>query len=147
MTRGRKRGLAAVLGFQRMAQLRRIYGHEQAAVLASMPSTKLILRVDESETAAFLARQIGERETLHEELGMSAGQDDHRFSIHPARRIEAVVMAAEIQRCRSSKATSASPDSTAPESESSLARRKDASASSSRGLSGSPPRRRPPPIR
>jgi type IV secretory pathway TraG/TraD family ATPase VirD4 len=98
VTRGRKRGLAAVLGFQSIAQLRRIYGNEQAAVLASMPSTKLILRVDEPETAAFLARQIGERETLHEELGMSAGQDDHRFSIHPARRTEAVVMAAEIQR-------------------------------------------------
>jgi type IV secretory pathway TraG/TraD family ATPase VirD4 len=98
VTRGRKRGLAAVLGFQSIAQLRRIYGHEQAAVLASMPSTKLILRVDEPETAAFLARQIGERETLHEELGMSAGHDDHRFSIHPARRTEAVVMAAEIQR-------------------------------------------------
>ena len=87
-----------MLGFQSIAQLRRIYGQEQAAVLASMPSTKLVLRVDEPETAAFLARQIGERETLHEELGMSAGQDDHRFSIHPARRTEAVVMAAEIQR-------------------------------------------------
>jgi type IV secretory pathway TraG/TraD family ATPase VirD4 len=98
VTRGRKRGLAAVLGFQSIAQLRRIYGHEQAAVLASMPSTKLILRVDEPETAAFLARQIGEREILVEEIGMSAGQDDHRFSIHPTRRTEAVVMAAEIQR-------------------------------------------------
>jgi hypothetical protein len=98
VTRGRKRGLAAVLGFQSIAQLRRIYGHEQAAVLASMPSTKLILRVDEPETAAFLARQIGERETLHQELGISAGHDDHRFSLHPARRTEAVVMAAEIQR-------------------------------------------------
>jgi hypothetical protein len=98
VTRGRKRGLAAVLGFQSIAQLRRIYGQEQAAVLASMPSTKLILRVDEPETAAFLARQIGERETLHEEIGMSAGHDDHRFSLHPTRRTEAVVMAAEIQR-------------------------------------------------
>ena len=98
VTRGRKRGLAAVLGFQSIAQLPRIYGQEQAAVLASMPSTKLILRVDEPETAPFLARQIGERESLHQEIGMSAGQDDHRFNIHPTRRTEAVVMAAEIQR-------------------------------------------------
>jgi type IV secretory pathway TraG/TraD family ATPase VirD4 len=43
VTRGRKRGLGGVLGFQSIAQLRRIYGHEQAAVLASMPSTKLPL--------------------------------------------------------------------------------------------------------
>ena len=33
-----------------------------------------------------------------QEIGMSAGQDDHRFNIHPTRRTEAVVMAAEIQR-------------------------------------------------
>jgi type IV secretory pathway TraG/TraD family ATPase VirD4 len=31
VTRGRKRGLAAVLGYQSIAQLRRIYGREQAA--------------------------------------------------------------------------------------------------------------------
>jgi len=54
--RTKKRGLAAVFGFQSIAQLRRIYGHEQAAVLASIPSTKLLLRVDEPETAAFIAR-------------------------------------------------------------------------------------------
>lgn len=98
VTRGRKRGLAAVLGFQSIAQLRRIYGHEQATVLASMPSTKLILRVDEPETAAFLARQIGEREVLHEEVGVTQGRGDRRYNIHPVRHTESVVMAAEIQR-------------------------------------------------
>ncbi len=98
VTRGRKRGLAAVLGFQSIAQLRRIYGHEQAAVLASMPSTKLLLRVDEPETAAFIARQIGEREALREEIGMSTAEHGNRFNIHPTRRTEPVVMASEIQR-------------------------------------------------
>jgi type IV secretory pathway TraG/TraD family ATPase VirD4 len=79
VTRGRKRGLAAVLGFQSIiAQLRRIYGHEQAAVLASMPSTKLLLRVDEPETAAFIARQIGEREALREEIGISTAEHGNR---------------------------------------------------------------------
>jgi len=98
VTRGRKRGLAAVLGYQSIAQLRRIYGHEQAAVLASMPSTKLLLRVDEPETAAFIARQIGERETLRYEIGMSAAEHGNRFDLHPSRRTEPVVMASEIQR-------------------------------------------------
>jgi type IV secretory pathway TraG/TraD family ATPase VirD4 len=98
VTRGRKRGLAAILGFQSIAQLRRIYGHEQAAVLASMPSTKLLLRVDEPETAAFIARQIGDRETLREEIGMSTAEHGNRFNIHPTRRTEPVVMASEIQR-------------------------------------------------
>jgi type IV secretory pathway TraG/TraD family ATPase VirD4 len=98
VTRGRKRGLAAVLGFQSIAQLRRIYGQEQAAVLASMPSTKLLLRVDEPETAAFIARQIGDRETLHSEIGMSTGEPTNRFNLNPSRRTEPVVMAAEVQR-------------------------------------------------
>jgi type IV secretory pathway TraG/TraD family ATPase VirD4 len=98
VTRGRKRSLAAVFGFQSIAQLRRIYGHEQAAVLASMPSTKLLLRVDEPETAAFIARQIGDREALHGEIGMSTGEHANRFSLNPSRRTEPVVMAAEIQR-------------------------------------------------
>ncbi len=98
VTRGRKRGLAAVLGFQSIAQLRRIYGHEQAAVLASMPSTKLLLRVDEPETAAFIARQIGEREALREEIGISTAEHGNRYNLHPARRTEPVVMASEVQR-------------------------------------------------
>jgi hypothetical protein len=98
VTRGRKRGLAAVLGFQSIAQLRRIYGHEQAAVLASMPSTKLLLRVDEPETAAFIARQIGDRETLREEIGVSTAEHGNRYNIHPTRRSEPVVMASEVQR-------------------------------------------------
>ncbi len=98
VTRGRKHGLAAVLGFQSIAQLRRIYGHEQAAVLASMPSTKLLLRVDEPETAAFIARQIGDREALRDEIGISTAEHGHRFSTHPSRRTEPLVMASEIQR-------------------------------------------------
>jgi hypothetical protein len=98
VTRGRKHGLASLLGFQSIAQLRRIYGHEQAAVLASMPSTKLLLRVDEPETAAFVARQIGDREALRDEIGISTAEHGNRFNTHPSRRTEPVVMASEIQR-------------------------------------------------
>jgi len=67
-------------------------------VLASMPSTKLLLRVDEPDTAAFIARQIGEREALRYEIGMSAAEHGNRFDLHPSRRTEPVVMASEIQR-------------------------------------------------
>jgi type IV secretory pathway TraG/TraD family ATPase VirD4 len=116
VTRGRKRGLAAVLGFQSIAQLRRIYGHEQAAVLASMPSTKLLLRVDEPETATFIARQIGERETLREEIGVSTAEHGNRYNLHPVRRTEPVVMASEVQRLARLEAISASPVSIAPAS-------------------------------
>ena len=98
VTRGRKRGLSAVLGYESIAQLRRIYGREQAAVLASRPSTKLLPRVDEPETAAFIACQIGKRETLRYEIGISAAEHGNRFNLQPSRRTEPVVMAWETQR-------------------------------------------------
>ena len=63
-----------------------------------MPSTKLLLRVDEPETAAFIARQIGERESLRDEIGISTTEHGGRFNTHPSRRSEPVVMASEIQR-------------------------------------------------
>jgi hypothetical protein len=94
----RTKARACRLGFQSIAQLRRIDGHEQAAVLASMPSTKLLLRVDKPKTAAFVAHQIGEREALREEIGMSTAENGNQFSIHPSRRTEPVVTASEVQR-------------------------------------------------
>lgn len=97
VVRGRKRDLAAVIGFQTISQLRAIYGRDQAGVLASMPSTKLLLRVDEPETAQFLSRQIGEREASREQLGSSAGDGRTAFSLHPSRVIEPLVLASEIQ--------------------------------------------------
>ena len=57
-----------------------------------------LLRVDEPETAALIARQIGEREALREEIAISTAEHGNRYNIHPARRTEPVVMAAEVQR-------------------------------------------------
>ena len=56
VVRGRKRGLAVVLGFQAITQLRAIYGNNQAATLVASPATKLILRTGEPETADGQAR-------------------------------------------------------------------------------------------
>ena len=44
-------GLSVVIGFQNVSQLRAIYGRDQAVTLTSSPTTKAILRVDETETA------------------------------------------------------------------------------------------------
>jgi type IV secretory pathway TraG/TraD family ATPase VirD4 len=40
VVRGRKRGLAVVLGFQAITQLRTIYGVNQAATLVASPATR-----------------------------------------------------------------------------------------------------------
>ena len=77
LVRGRKRDLSAVIGFQTISQLRAIYGREQASVLSSMPSTKLLLRVDEPAT--------------------STGDDRTTLSLHAHRGVEALVLPSEIQ--------------------------------------------------
>ena len=42
----RKRGLAVVMGFRSVSQLRSIYGRDGAITLTSSPTTKVILRCD-----------------------------------------------------------------------------------------------------
>ena len=54
-------------------------------MLASMPSTKLLLRVDEPETAAFIARQIGEREARRDWSKQRARQPVQHPSCTPDR--------------------------------------------------------------
>ena len=97
LVRGRKRDLSAVVGFQTISQLRAIYGREPAAVLSSMPSTKLLFRVDEPETAQFLSRQIGEREISRDQPGTSASDDRASLSLHTHQLVEPLVLTSEIQ--------------------------------------------------
>jgi Type IV secretion-system coupling protein DNA-binding domain len=99
VVRGRKRGLAVVLGFQAITQLRAIYGNNQAATLVASPATKLILGTGEPETAQWCSSLIGEREVNREQLSASTGRDDGRasFSLHQHRATEPAVMASEIQ--------------------------------------------------
>lgn len=98
VVRGRKRGLAVVLGFQAITQLRAIYGSNQAATMVASPATKLILRTGEPETAEWCSSLIGEREVNRDQLS-ATGRGDARasFSLHQQRAIEPAVMASEIQ--------------------------------------------------
>jgi type IV secretory pathway TraG/TraD family ATPase VirD4 len=100
LARGRKRGLCVVIGFQAMPQLRAIYGHDEAATLLSCPTTKVILRTDEPETAEWRSRQIGAREVVHEQIGTSTGPRELRdgFTMQPRRGIEPAVTVGEIQK-------------------------------------------------
>lgn len=96
VVRGRKRGLCAVLGFQAITQLRAIYGRDQTATLAAAPTTKLILRTGEAETARWSSEQIGEREVMRREVGQSLNRQNG-FTIHARRQVESAVLPSEIQ--------------------------------------------------
>jgi energy-coupling factor transporter ATP-binding protein EcfA2 len=99
ITRGRKRGLAVVIGFQNVSQLRAIYGRDRAVTLTSSPTTKAILRVDEPETAQWASDLLGSREIERTEMTMLAGLSNMREGVNlQARRLtEHIVTPAEVQ--------------------------------------------------
>jgi hypothetical protein len=62
LTKLRKYGGAVVAGLQTMAQLRSSYGHDEAQVLLSCFSTKLILAAGDTETARYFEHEFGTQE-------------------------------------------------------------------------------------
>ena len=89
----RKYGAAAILGVQSIAQIRDVYGREAAAALLSHPSTRLTLRVGDSETAEYLSKNLGDRHTIRK---VSSESKDGSTSESEQHSIEAAVLPSEI---------------------------------------------------
>lgn len=62
LTKGRSKGVRAVLAFQTIEGLRHVYGDRLAGEISGMPANKCFLRTDSEETAAWASRVIGEAE-------------------------------------------------------------------------------------
>ena len=90
---GRKYGIAAVLGVQSIAQIRDTYGRDAAAAILSHPSTRLTLRVGDSETADYLSKSLGDRHTIRK---VSSEGKDGSKSESEQHSIEAAVLPSEI---------------------------------------------------
>jgi Type IV secretion-system coupling protein DNA-binding domain len=99
LTRGRKRGLAVVIGFQNIAQLRTIYGDNGAITITSAPTTKVVLRCDEPQTARWASDLIGSHEVERLQMTQLAGLSTYRegINLQPHRSVEHLVLPAEIQ--------------------------------------------------
>ena len=99
VTRGRKRRVAVVMGFQNVSQLRSIYGTDGAITLTSSPTTKVILRCDEAETAKWASDLLGSREVERINMTQLAGLSTMRegVNLQPQRANEHIVTPAEIQ--------------------------------------------------
>jgi hypothetical protein len=99
LTRSRKRGISVTLGLQNVAQLRDIYGRDAATTLSSAPSTKLILRTDETETAKWASELIGSHEVERLQVTQLAGLSTYREGVNlsPHRSIEPLVLPDEIK--------------------------------------------------
>ena len=99
LTRGRKRGVAVVLGFQAIPQLRKLYGRESTATLLAAPAVKLFLRVGEPDTARWCSEAIGPREAVRPIESETAGSEDLRdaISVSYQPKEAALVLTSELQ--------------------------------------------------
>lgn len=94
LTNGRKHGLAPVLGLQTVAQLRDLYGREQASVILACLSSMLILRAPDAETADAMSRTIGEQDV--ERKTVSENNKDRRKSTSVSRTTVRAVLPSQI---------------------------------------------------
>lgn len=92
LTKGRKFGLAAVLGVQSVSQLRGAYGRENATTLLSCLRNSVVLGVDDPETADSMSRRLGDEEIERADETVSA----HGTSTATRRATSRVVMPSEI---------------------------------------------------
>jgi hypothetical protein len=99
VVRGRKRGLCVVMGFQNVSQLRSAYGRDRATTLISAPSTKVIMRCDEAETAKWASELLGSREIERINMTALTGLSTYRegMNLQSHRSNEHIVTPAEIQ--------------------------------------------------
>lgn len=99
ITRARKYGLASILGYQNIAQLREIYGQNDAQTIVSMCQNTLTLRVPDFETAEYISDSLGKQEMHERDENISYGANSIRdgVSISTKRNERALVMPAEVQ--------------------------------------------------
>lgn len=67
LTLGRKPGLSVILGFQSVAQLKKVYGDQDAQTVVSNTRNKLVLAQGSHLDAQFWADELGKREYIEEE--------------------------------------------------------------------------------
>ena len=94
----RNYGLCCVLGYQNFAQLKTIYGYDQASSISSLLSTKYYFRVPDYEMAERLSKNIGSQEvyesSYNRQLGVESVKDGS--SINQARVTKRLVTSDEI---------------------------------------------------
>lgn len=74
LDKGRSKGVCCVLGFQDFAQVRKVYGQDDAKSIASMVGTHIVCRVGPGETRDMIASQvIGKRRVATLNTNVSTG--------------------------------------------------------------------------
>lgn len=71
---GRSKGIRVVIGAQDMAQIRNLYGKDEAQSWASMVGTQIFARINPGETADWIAKLVGNRIVERPNLSVSGTQ-------------------------------------------------------------------------
>jgi hypothetical protein len=93
---GRSKGVAVVIGAQDTAQIRAIYGADQAKAWFGMTGTKIITRINASESAEDISRIIGEQEIERPNRSVTRASGRSSVTESLARDIRRVVTASEL---------------------------------------------------
>jgi len=99
LTKLRKYGGSVISGLQTIAQLRTTYGRDEAQVLLSCLSTKLILAAGDAETAKYFEEQLGQQEVKRTSIsnGRSRGaQSSTSRNVSEQHHLQATVLASQI---------------------------------------------------
>ena len=99
-TRARKHGGCGILGLQSTSQLRELYGADGAQTILSQLSSKLLLAVNDPDTADYASRLLGEAQYARKVL--SGGKSDGRTHANWTYQYqtERIVLASEISCLR-----------------------------------------------
>lgn len=100
-TKLRKHGGVMVAGLQTVAQLRATYGPDEAQVLLSSLSNKLILAMGDHETARYFQEELGqhevERRRVTRQSGRSGGRSTGSSTKSTEIAVEHLVLASQLQ--------------------------------------------------
>ncbi|KQQ44694.1 hypothetical protein ASF61_21435 [Duganella sp. Leaf126] len=98
-TRGRKYGISLLLGYQNIAQVRDIYGENDAQTIISMLQSRLTLTVPDFQTAKYVSENLANQELMEKDENISFGIDSTRdgVTIATRRELRDLVLASEIQ--------------------------------------------------
>ena len=101
MAEGRGFGACVVLGFQDLAQLRKVYGPDDAKTMSAVLGTKVLFKIADPETAKWGADALGEveEEIVKESTRYDAAGDTLKGVQLASQRVQRhLVMPAELQR-------------------------------------------------
>ena len=101
MAEGRSFGACVVLGFQDLAQLRKVYGADDAKTMSAVLGTKVLFKIADPETARWGADALGEveEEIVRESTRYDAAGDTPKGVQLASQRVQRhLVMPAELQR-------------------------------------------------